>query len=76
MIWILVYIGFVVLFISGFLIGVKMHRSKYHGVITMVDVDGRLIYSLELVDDPELLANQDEATFKIIPPSYEKTHSR
>ena len=76
MIWIFVYVGFCIFFLLGFIMGVKLHRSKYHGIITLTETDGKLLYSLELADDPELLANQDEAVFKIIPPEYVRVTSR
>lgn len=60
----------------GFFAGFTFKRSKYDGVITMKENEGQLIYSLILADDPELLANQKDARFKIIAPSYEDYYSR
>jgi hypothetical protein len=58
------------MFLGGF-IGFKLKHSRYDGIITMKENDGKLIYSLMVANDPELLANQKEARFKIIPPTYE-----
>lgn len=57
------------LFVGGF-IGFTLKRSRFDGIITMKENDGSLVYSLIVAEDPELLANQKEARFKIIPPSY------
>ena len=71
---ILMCIGFVVVFLLGFFIGMHRKRSSYHGIIRMTETEGRLVYSLELMEDPELLANHDEATFKIISSSHVEWH--
>jgi hypothetical protein len=63
-------------FFLGFFIGIILRPTTYDGVITMIETDRGLIYSLELASDPELLANQKEVKFKVRAPSYDELLSR
>jgi hypothetical protein len=72
---ILFYILIVVVpaLLIGIVIGYRLRKGQpYHGVIKMIEREGTLVYTLELVSDPELLVFQDEVRFKVIPPNYEE----
>jgi hypothetical protein len=63
-------------FFVGLAIGGLFKRSRYHGVLRLFETENGLIYSLELAEDPELLANHKEVIFKVDAPEYEKLLSR
>lgn len=71
---IVLYICFIVVVSGclGILIGFRLKSAQpYNGVIKMVENDGRIVYTLELAGDPELLVFQKDVRFKVIPPNYE-----
>jgi hypothetical protein len=50
----------------GFVLKVWLNsRASYNGVINVTRTDDKLIYSLELDDDPENLEFMDEVTFRV-----------
>jgi hypothetical protein len=57
-------IGIVIGFMIRFLL-VK-HLSDYDGVIQVSKVEGKLVYLLELTEDPEALQYRNEVIFKIM----------
>lgn len=70
------FVGIVIGTFIGFLVGVTLRYIKYDGIITMEETEHGLRYNLIVSDDPENLANQKDARFKIVSPSYDVPHSR
>lgn len=60
-------IAIVISLFVGAGIGFSIRNTKYDGIITLEEQDdGKMLYSLIVSEDPELLANHKEARFKII----------
>jgi hypothetical protein len=74
---ILLVIGvFIVGFAAGFTFNWAFRRVRYDGILKLEETERGLLYSLELAQDPELLANHKEVRFKVDAPSYEKLLSQ
>lgn len=69
-------LGGIIIFFFGYMVGRGFKRARYDGVMRMAETDKGLVYSLELMQDPELLILQDEVIFRVDAPSYEKLLSR
>jgi hypothetical protein len=75
---IILYVVLLVIFagLLGLFVGFRLRDQTYHGVIKLVENNGKLVYSLELHFDPDLLVFQKDVRFKVIPPDYENLLSQ
>lgn len=76
MIFLFIFLGAFAGMLIGYSVGRGLKRANYDGVLKMYETEKGLLYSLELIQDPELLANQDEVVFKVAAPDYDKLLSQ
>lgn len=69
--WVQLGIGIAVFYVGGFLgfwlRGWLWSRHEFDGVIKVLRDEDRLIYSLELHEDPAMLEHMNEVVFKVSP---------
>jgi len=67
MIWVYLAIVFYVGLFVGFMFHVWLGRRRsFSGIIQVTKTPDKTLFSLELTEDPEMIAYQDEIVFKVV----------
>ena len=76
MIWLYLAIAFYIGAFAGFILHKMLGRVKsYSGVINVTRTEEKTLFSLELNENPEMIAYQDEVIFKVVTSDEEDDRS-
>jgi len=67
----MMYVYFAIVFYIGLFIGLIIQRwlrrgKSYSGIIQVTRTPDKTLFSLELEEDPEMIAYKDEVIFKVV----------
>lgn len=71
MMWLYLVIAFYAGIFAGFILFRWLGRKRsYSGIINVIRNPDKTLFSLELQEDPEMIAYQDEVVFKVVTKEY------